>query len=112
MRRAMMLLAIASIVFAAHAQPRGDAADGRATFAKLRCNACHSVYRENDVAKPAPHPLRDLSKETPETVANLIVTRTQLDPHSMFDEQAMSIAASGMTRKDLADLVAYLRMMR
>lgn len=84
----------------------GDATAGHETFHKLRCNVCHSVAGEKP---PAQIPLRDLSRETPDTVANLIVSRMETSPESMFDELAMSAAASSMTKQELMDIVAYLR---
>lgn len=91
--------------------PGGDPVAGHATFAKLRCDSCHSVYGEMR-AKPAAHPLRDLSRQKPEAIANMIVARTHLAPEALFDEQVMSTSASGMTRRELADIVAYLRVKR
>ena len=84
---------------------QGDPAAGRDAFSKLRCDSCHSVYR----APKARIPLRDLSKETPESVTNMIFSRTELVPGALLDEMAMSAAASRMTRRELADIVAYLR---
>lgn len=85
---------------------QGSPVEGRADFAKLRCNSCHSVYGEEPRAQI---PLRDLSHETPQTVANLIIARSDLAPEAYFDEMAMSAAASPMTLKQLANVVAYLR---
>jgi mono/diheme cytochrome c family protein len=93
----------------AHSAPplsSGDSTAGREAFAKLRCNSCHSVAGEPPAARL---PLRDLSRETPEAVANLIVSRSEMAPEALFDEMAMSAAASSMTPRELADLVTYLR---
>jgi len=84
---------------------RGSAAEGRADFVKMRCDSCHSLYREPRAAVP----LRDFSHETPETVAALIIGRTDVAPKAYFDEIAMSGAASQMTLEQLANIVAYLR---
>jgi mono/diheme cytochrome c family protein len=92
-------------------RPGGDPAAGHAAFTKLRCDSCHSVYGEMRT-KPAPHPLRDLSKEKPEAIANMIVARSHLAPEALFDEQVMSTTASGMTQRELADIVAYLHVRR
>ena len=71
------------------------------------------MYGEKQTrAKPAAYPLPDLSAESPEAVANLIVSRTHFAPEALFDEQVMSTAASGMSQQQLADLVAYLRVKR
>ena len=113
MRASLVVAVLAAAALLARADTRatGSAAQGRETFAKLRCNSCHSVYREQTATK-APYPLRDFTRETPETVANLIVERTQYAPENLFDEQAMSACASQMTVQDLRDLVAYLRVKR
>jgi len=100
----VFLLGICGAAFAV-----GDPAAGREAFAKLRCNSCHSVYGQEPKGQV---PLRDLSKETPEAVANLIVARTHLAPEALFDEIAMSAVASQMTNRELADIVAYLRKPR
>jgi mono/diheme cytochrome c family protein len=95
-----------------HGAPRlvaGDAAEGRQLFAKLRCDLCHSVAGS---PARAPHPLPDLSTQTPEAVASMIVQRTDVAPGAMFDEMAMASAASRMTQQELAHLVAYLRESR
>jgi mono/diheme cytochrome c family protein len=104
-----MFVLIAAIASGVHADDLGKIAEGRATFQKQRCNACHSVYGEVRPGRPAQYPLRDLSKESAEAVANLILSRGELDPHNMFDEQAMSICVSGMRRQELTAVVAYLR---
>ncbi len=98
------LLLICGMGFAA--PPGGNAAAGHDAFIKLRCNTCHSVYGERAKAQI---PLPDLSKETPETVANLIVSRTHLAPEALFDEMVMSAAAGQMTNRELTDIVTYLR---
>lgn len=83
----------------------GDADEGKATFTKLRCDSCHSIN-----GKPgAPHPLPDLTAEPAEAVAAMIVGRTTVPPGAIFDEMAMASAASWLTEKQLADVVAYLR---
>jgi hypothetical protein len=84
---------------------RGSAVEGRVDFVKLRCDSCHSLYREPRAAIP----LRDFSHETPETVASLIIGRTDVGPQAYFDEIAMSGAASQMTLDQLANIVSYLR---
>jgi len=96
-------------LFAVHGAVKignGDAEEGRAVFTKLRCDSCHSVK-----GKPAgaAHPLPDLPAQPPEAIAALIVQRTDVAPGAMFDPMAMSSAASWMTQKQLADIVAYLR---
>jgi cytochrome c553 len=87
----------------------GDVAAGRGNFVKYRCNVCHSVAGQKPAAQV---PLRDLSRETPEAVANMIVSRTHLAPEALFDEMAMSSAASQLSRQELMDIVAYLRQPR
>ena len=87
----------------------GDPAAGREVFLKMRCNVCHSRSGEKP---PAQIPLRDLSRETPEAVANMIIARTETSPDSMFDELAMSAAAGSMTQQELTDVVAYIRQIR
>lgn len=104
---AVLLLGIAGFAFSA--EPRGNATAGAESFAKFRCNTCHSVYGQQPAAQV---PLRDLSKETPEAVKNLILARTHLAPEALFDEMAMSATASQMTERELADIVAYLRKPR
>jgi len=80
---------------------------GRETFVKFRCDTCHSVYGET-VKKQVPLP--DLSKYSERAVTAMIVSRTELDPHALFDEMAMSVCASQVTKSELADIVKYLRM--
>ena len=87
----------------------GDVVAGRDNFVKYRCNTCHSVAGQKP---PAQVPLRDLSGETPEAVANMIVSRTHLAPEALFDEMAMSSAASQLSKQELMDIVAYLRQPR
>lgn len=84
---------------------QGSAVEGRADFVKLRCDSCQSVYREPRGRLP----LRDLSHETPQGVAAMILERTDLAPQAYFDEMVMSAAASNMTLEQLANIVAYLR---
>jgi cytochrome c553 len=96
------LLFVAPAAFAAE----GDAVAGRANFTKYRCDTCHSVYGQMPKAEV---PLPDLSKQTPEAVANRIVERTHLAPEALFDEMAMSSAASRLSQRELDDIVAYLR---
>ncbi len=94
---------------AAHSGPplsEGDPKAGREAFAKLRCHVCHSVAGEQRAARL---PLPDLSRQSSEAVANLIVSRSEVAPEALFDEMAMSTATSPMTLRELADLVAYLR---
>lgn len=86
--------------------PPGDPVEGRAAFAKLRCDVCHSVAFER---RGAPHPLRDLSGEPAEAVAAMIMSRTKLPPEALFDEMAMSAAASRITTRELSHIVSYLR---
>jgi hypothetical protein len=84
---------------------QGSAVEGRTDFVKMRCDSCHSLYREPRAAVP----LRDFSHEPPETVASLIIGRTDVAPKAYFDEIAMSGAARQMTLEQLANIVAYLR---
>jgi cytochrome c553 len=99
---AVLLFVAPAIVAAAEA----DAVKGRDDFVKYRCNVCHSVAGQKPAATV---PLRDLSREKPEAVANLIVARTHLAPEALFDQMAMSSAASQLSQRELMDIVAYLR---
>jgi hypothetical protein len=45
----------------------------------------------------------------PNGVAEMIVQRTDIALESLFDEMAMSSAASRLTMRELQDVVAYLR---
>ncbi len=92
------------------ASAQGDPAEGKKVFAKMRCDTCHSVATTS--GSRAPHPLPDLSSQPPQAVANLIVARTDLAPEALFDEMAMSSAASRLTVRDLNDVVAYLRSVK
>jgi cytochrome c2 len=97
------------VMFAVHGQVRveaGDAEEGKNLFTKLRCDMCHSV---NGKPPNAPYPIRDLSRHSPESVAGMITQRSQTQPDAKFDEMAMASAASFVTQRQLADLVAYLR---
>lgn len=84
----------------------GNPVEGRALFAKLRCDSCHAV---SGSTRKVPHPLPDLTAQPPDAVANLITERGELAPGMLFDEMAMSSAVSQMAEKDLPHLVAYLR---
>lgn len=84
----------------------GNPHEGRELFAKLRCDSCHTV---SGTTGKGPHPLPDLTAYPPEAIANLIVERTDLAPEALFDEMAMSAAASQMSQKQLAHVVAYLK---
>lgn len=100
-----LLLVVSSIAMAKD----GDVTAGRENFVKYRCNVCHSLAGEKPAAQV---PLRDLSRETPEAVANMIVSRTHLAPEALFDEMAMSSAASQLSTRELMEIVAYLRQPR
>ena len=99
---AVLLLVVPAVVIAAQV----DAAKGRDDFVKYRCNVCHSLAGQKPAASI---PLRDLSREKPEAVASLIVERTHLAPEALFDEMAMSSAASQLNQGELMSIVAYLR---
>lgn len=101
-----VVFALLMIVSSVARAENGDAVAGRANFAKYRCNVCHSLAGQKPEAQV---PLRDLSRETPEAVANMIVSRTHLAPEALFDEMAMSSAASQLSTRELIDIVAYLR---
>lgn len=90
----------------------GDAARGRQAFIDLQCHACHRVAEDETLPRiegawdgPLLHDLGDAS---PEAVAWRIVTRTTLDPESVY-ESPMADSATAMTGRQLIDLVAYLR---
>jgi hypothetical protein len=90
----------------------GDPAAGRATFVERQCHACHRVPEDASLpvfegAWDGPV-LGDLGDASAEAVAWRIVTRTRLAPESVFESEMVD-AASGMTERQLVDLVAYLR---
>lgn len=88
------------------ASAQGDPAEGKKAFAKLRCDSCHAVAT---TAGHAEHPLPDLTAEAPHAVADMITMRTAVPRNATFDEMAMASAASRLTRRELADIVAFLR---
>ena len=94
------------VVHGSLAIPAGDPEEGKLTFAKLRCDSCHSLPGES---RKSPHPLPDLSAEPAEEIAARIIARTEVPPGATFDAMAMSSAASWMSKEQLADIVAYLR---
>lgn len=106
-----------TLFFAAHAQQvlplsSGDPARGREAFLALRCHTCHRVAEDETLpvmegAWDGPV-LRDFAKDSPEAVGWKIVTRTRLDPESLYDSP-MEESASEMTERQLVDLIAYLR---
>lgn len=105
------------LLFAPHSQQvkslsGGDAVRGRKAFLDLQCHACHRVAEDETlpVRKDAWEGplLRDLAAESAEAVAWKIVTRTELGPETLYESE-MTDAASAMTERQLADLVAYLR---
>ncbi|HEX9160175.1 MAG TPA: c-type cytochrome [Thermoanaerobaculia bacterium] len=96
----------AAIVHASVRLADGNPGQGREIFTKLRCDSCHSVGPN---AARSPHPLPDLSAQPPEAIAALIVQKTDVAPEALFDEIAMSSAASRLTESELAHVVAYLR---
>jgi len=100
-------IAVLLFVVPAAVAAEADAVKGRENFVKYRCNVCHSLAGQKPVATV---PLRDLSREKPEAIANLIVARTHLAPQALFDEMAMSSAASQLSQRELMDIVAYLRL--
>lgn len=114
---AMLTPRTGGFAFAAHSiqvsgQSRGDAARGRAAFIDLQCYVCHGVTEdptlpsfEGAMRGPVLH---DLDKRSPEEVGWAIVTRTRLDPESVY-ETPMAEAASAMTEQQLSDLIVYLR---
>ncbi len=108
MKTASMLFALLLCLCAtgSAAQSGGDPAAGRDAFKRLSCESCHSVAGEK---REAPVPLPDLSKESPEAVAAMIVSKSELAPEALFEDMVMSCAVSQMTDRELGDIVAWLR---
>ena len=102
----LLISALALLVSAQVHVENGVADEGEEVFRKLRCDICHSV---NGKPPNAPYPIRNLSRQSAEEVARIIVERSEAHPGAKFDEMAMASAASRLTRHQLPDVAAYLR---
>jgi mono/diheme cytochrome c family protein len=105
----LRMLLLVSLVFVL-ASAQGDPKHGAKVFAKMRCDTCHAVATTTGTGSQ--HPLPDLSTTPPAQIANMIVKRADVAHDALFDDIAMSSAASHMTVKELDDVVAYLRSVK
>lgn len=100
--------------------PEGDQISGREVFLSLRCNSCHLVSGDKDMAKPDIHPngpplgLRQ-ARYKPNFIADSII----FPSHAIMPGSKGKTAPGGFSRmgdfsdsitvRQLADLVAYLK---
>jgi mono/diheme cytochrome c family protein len=115
--RTMFVAPVASMpLLVAHAHTAdlsaGDPLRGRAAFIALQCHACHRVAEDDTLPEveggwdgPV---LENLGAQPPEAVAWKIVAKGELSAEALYDTP-MADAASGITDRQLIDLVAYLR---
>ena len=95
--------------------PPGDAARGRAAFARLRCFACHAVRDDRMPAPSRPGPsLAGVARHHPGYLVESIVNPNAriVDGPGYTDDRGLSTMpdyGTQMTVRDLVDLVAYLK---
>jgi copper resistance protein D len=95
--------------------PPGDAARGRAVFAKLKCFACHTIEGERFPAAIRPGPnLSGIGRRHPAYLIESIMNPNALilDGPGYTDDRGLSIMPEyrqNMTVGELVDVVAYLR---
>lgn len=122
----IVVLMNASNVFAKDSQfltlPEGNPIEGRQTFKDLKCNSCHRISSDIEMAGPvakagAPDLGIKQSRYRPSYLADSIVfpSHVVLTPEGRFDHFAKSSRmgdfSDTLTVRQLADIVAYLKQL-
>jgi L-cysteine S-thiosulfotransferase len=100
--------------------PDGDVAKGQATFARLQCNACHTVSGVNfDAPAQTENPMVALGGETTRVRTYGDLVTSIINPSHRFatgykkdeadSESPMRIYNDELTVTELTDLVAFLQ---
>ncbi len=100
--------------------PEGDAARGREAFISLKCNSCHAVAGDKELATPTaqkPGPVFGVrqSRYKPNFIADSIIfpshaIQRDTDGRNLDDQLSrMGDFSDTITVRQLADVVVYLR---